>query len=214
MIFNNGLLSVAAAVLQLASLSGAGIANRANSGAAEVAYSHDGRTCCTGGEPSAAFTGGKCEYDSHVLTPTIPEGTHISKYPPMNITGNATIPIQICNLGPKWEITEYILTDDYLDIYVNLNIDCGPYNEWDREWIRIHFDGAYRDAGKFTYEISWLKSTIDATITSKIHSSDFSVDFHGHLTGNGFLSSLDQSFDKNLRAGEVAAILSKANICH
>ncbi|EHK22816.1 uncharacterized protein TRIVIDRAFT_222080 [Trichoderma virens Gv29-8] len=160
----NGLLSVVAAVLHLASLSSAGTANRANSGAAEVTYSHDGRTCCTNGEPSASFTGGKCEYDSHVLNPTIPEGTHVTKccwsdrandfhvhfaddhedlqVSPMHITGNATVPIQICNLGLKWEITEYILTDDYLDIYVILNIDCGPYNEWDREWIRIHFDVA------------------------------------------------------------------------
>ncbi|KAK4071051.1 uncharacterized protein Triagg1_6418 [Trichoderma aggressivum f. europaeum] len=235
MIFTKSLLSMAVAVLQLASLSSAGIASRANSGAAQVTYSHDGRTCCTDGEPGAAFTGSKCEYNSHVLTPSIPDDTHVTKccwnneandfhvhyaddnevrqVSPMDITGNATVPIEICNLGLKWNITEYILTDDYLDINVNLTIGCGPFNLWDREWIRIHFDSVYRDAGEFTYEVSEIGPAIYATITSKIHRSDFSVDFHGELTGTGILRQLDQSFDKNLRADEVAAILSEVDIC-
>ncbi|KAJ4865393.1 hypothetical protein T069G_01923 [Trichoderma breve] len=235
MIFTKSLLSMTVAVLQLASLSSAGIANRANSDAAEVTYSHDGRTCCTGGERGAIFSEGKCEYNSQALTPNLPEDTYVTKccwnqkvndfhvhfadvhemrkVSPVEITGNATVPIEICNLGLKWNITEYILTDDYLDINVDLNIDCGPFNLSDREWIRIHFDSSYRDSGEFAYEISAVGPTIYATITSKIHRSDFSVDFHGQLTGTGILSQLDQSFDKNLRADEVAAILSEANIC-
>lgn len=233
--FTKSLLSIAIALLQLASLSSAGIANRANSGAAEVTYSHDGRTCCTDGERGAIFSEGKCEYNSQALTPNIPDDTFVTKccwnntandfhvhfandhevrqVSPIDITGNATVPIEVCNLGLKWNITEYILTDDYLDINVNLTIDCGPFNLSDREWIRIHFDSAYRDSGEFAYEISAVGPTIYTTITSKIHRSDFSVDFHGQLTGTGILSQLDQSFDKNLRADEVAAILSEADIC-
>ncbi|KAL7930431.1 hypothetical protein V8C35DRAFT_164012 [Trichoderma chlorosporum] len=236
MVSTKSLLSVAIAVLQLASVCSAGISRRANSDATGVVYSPDGRTCCTDGESEAAFAGVICEYGTHILVTQIPEDTRVTKccwsdeannfhvhyannheerhtYP-INITGTTTLPNHFCNLQLKWDITEYILTDDYLDINVNLNFDCATYNKSDREWIRVHFDSAYQDAGRFTYEISPVVGpTIYITVASKIQSSDFSVDFHGHITGTGVISRLDEQFDRNLRTDEVAAIIAKANIC-
>ncbi|KAL7948078.1 hypothetical protein V8C42DRAFT_363513 [Trichoderma barbatum] len=237
MIFTKGLLSVAVAVLQLASLSSAGISKRANSAAVEAKYSHDGRTCCTNGETESAFTSGKCEYNSHVLTPSIPEGNHVTKccwddnnngfhvhyaenhqdyqLSPSNITGGASIPTSVCNLGLKWETTQFILTDDYLDFRVNLNADCGPYNQWDEEWLRVYFDSAYRESGKFTYESSSADGpTIYLTATSKINRSDFSIDFHGHITATDSIGNLEDSFDVPFKDDRVAAILSKVDICY
>ncbi|PTB70232.1 hypothetical protein BBK36DRAFT_1155048 [Trichoderma citrinoviride] len=236
MIFTKGLLSAAVAVFELASFTSAGIAHRADTATAAATYSDDGRTCCTDGEPGTALINGKCEYGSHSLSPDIPSGTHVTKCcwddkasdfhvhyaqdneeheaAPLNVTGGGNYPNGFCNLGLKWEITEFILTDDYLDLNIDLNVDCGPYNKSDREWVRIHFNSVWQDAGKFTYVISSIGPTIYADISTKIKRDDSSVDLHVHVTGTGIAGALDESVDENLHDEELKAILSTVNVCY
>ncbi|KJZ75816.1 hypothetical protein HIM_04640 [Hirsutella minnesotensis 3608] len=202
---------------------------------AATTYSHDGRTCCPGGDEGTAFIDGQCKYGAAVLTPALGPGDHVTKCcwnttasdfhvhyendadkpttQDVDVKGGGNYPNSFCNLGLSWHIDQYTLDRDGIWLHIALNVDCGPYNKTDIEWIWIAFNSAWTGAGTFTYGISGIGPTIHVELQTRIKRDDLSVDVWGHVTGTGIISALDETFNKNIADSSVKALLALEEIC-
>ncbi|PLB52012.1 hypothetical protein P170DRAFT_471925 [Aspergillus steynii IBT 23096] len=156
---------------------------------------------------------GACCYDNvhHVLH--VHDIQHLPTYTrDLDVYQSEQHPNGVCNLGLKYYITKAEVYGGYVNLLINLNVDCGTYNESDEHWVTVIFDENWNYGAKFTFVISFVGPTIYLDLSTKVN-RDLSISLHGHVTATGVISSLDELYDSSLDKAELRQILDGVDIC-